>query len=87
MDFPSNLRPMVSHKNIKKDIKIYWNKRLKIPLNKDNFKILDQLKNVDPKTDLFVILTEWEEFKEFNFKGIKILMVNLNNNSFYSIGK
>ena len=37
--------PMVSHKNIKKDIKIYWNKRLKIPLNKDNFKILDQLKN------------------------------------------
>ena len=50
--------PMVSHKNIIKDIKIYWNKRLKIPLNKDNFKILDQLKNVDPKTDLFVILTE-----------------------------
>ena len=69
--------PMVSHKNIKKDIKIYWNKRLKIPLNKDNFKILDQLKNVDPKTDLFVILTEWEELKEFNFKGIKILMVGI----------
>lgn len=80
--------PMVSHQNIKKDIKIYWNKRLKIPLNKDNFKILDQLKNVDPKTDLFVILTEWEEFKEFNFKGIKIFDGrNLNNNSFYSIGK
>ena len=76
--------PKVSIDQIQKDIKFYW----KVKINDRNR--LSFTSNIPYfSSDVMVILTEWEEFKEADLKNHKVFDGrNLNiKNCFYSIGK
>ena len=78
--------PMVPEDFILRDIKVHWKTDLSNYKKKISIK-----KNIDQaifNVNAISILTEWEVFKEFDSKKIKIFDGrNISQNSFYSIGK
>jgi UDPglucose 6-dehydrogenase len=76
--------PMVSKEAIFNDIDFYWK------ISKDTIKgrIVLLKTPIFKKSDAMAILTEWDEFREIDFKKIKVFDGrNILNESFYSIGK
>ena len=81
--------PMVSEEFIKRDVSFYWNEYPKII--PDRIKVLNESPNFED-IDLSTILTEWDEFKHFDFKKSKVFdgrsIINQDcTNITYSVGK
>ena len=84
--------PLVSSKTIWYDIKNYWKESQKESVLKSRISIPEKMDLLKMNSDIMVILTEWEEFKNYNwdklsknipvFDGRNILV-----NSLYPIGK
>ena len=77
--------PMVSEDSVLRDINLYWNGNPKI--TPDTIKVLNEPPNFK-EIDISAILTEWNEFRYFDFKSSKVFDGrNVLEGSFYSIGK
>ena len=77
--------PMVSEESIFRDIDFYWNHSPK--LSQGSIRVSKKVPNF-VEIDVSAILTEWDEFKNFDFKSSKIFDGrNILKKTFYSIGK
>ena len=81
--------PLVSNYQIKSDIDSFWNLKSK---NKDFLKRIEFKTSINElsRIDAFLILTEWEEFKDLNILGTNAIFDGRNinvNDKIYSIGK
>ena len=78
---------MVQKKSILNDIESLW--KSKVNLNDKRIKIVKKISKTK-KCDAFVIITEWEEFKNIDIEESKIIFdgrnINQNKNKI-SIGK
>ena len=79
--------PMVSKKNILRDIDFYWKSNITKDLNK-RISVFNSLSKLELNIDAAAILTEWEEFKNKDFSKTIVfdgrgILVKSN----YSIGK
>jgi UDPglucose 6-dehydrogenase len=61
--------PMVSAEAMTKDIKAYWPTNLNLQVNTDRFTVVQDPKQTLQMADAVAILTEWEVFKSYSFKG------------------
>ena len=79
--------PMVSRENIVNDIEQYWKEGITLK-NETRIKILKDF-NIDfGYFDAVAILTEWDQFKKFNFEGTKVYDGrNILVDTHYSIGR
>jgi UDPglucose 6-dehydrogenase len=79
--------PMVQKTSIENDIESLW--ETKDALNDKRINIVEKIKDTK-QCDIFVILTEWEEFRHIDLEESKIIFdgrnINLNKNKI-SIGK
>jgi UDPglucose 6-dehydrogenase len=64
--------PMVSAEAMAKDIQAHWPTDLKAQVNTDRFAVVKDPKQALQMTDAVAILTEWEVFKSYSFKGMPI---------------
>ena len=79
---------MVSAEAIAKDIQAHWPTDLKTQVSTDRFTVVQDPKQALQTADAVAILTEWEVFKSYSFKGKPIFDGrNLLSGLFYSIGK
>jgi UDPglucose 6-dehydrogenase len=77
--------PMASKESINRDINYYWKSSLLISQNR--IKVLNKTPNFE-KIDVAAILTEWDEFKNLDFKNSSVFDGrNILNEASYSIGK
>jgi UDPglucose 6-dehydrogenase len=75
--------PMVSIEQMQRDVIQYWKTDLKIVTKRVSFSN-DGYINED--IDAVAVITEWEEFKSFNFKSLKVFDGrNIIKDSFYSL--
>ncbi|MDC3366835.1 nucleotide sugar dehydrogenase [Flavobacteriaceae bacterium] len=61
--------PMVSEELIKRDIDFYWNVSTKV--SQDKINVLNKAPNFE-KIDVAAILTEWDEFKNFDYVNASV---------------
>ena len=61
--------PMVSEELIKRDIDFYWNVSIKV--SQDKINVLNKAPNFE-KIDVAAILTEWDEFKNFDYVNASV---------------
>jgi UDPglucose 6-dehydrogenase len=61
--------PMVSEESIKRDIGLYWN--VSTELSYDRINVLKEAPNFK-EIDVAAILTEWDEFKNLDFKNSNV---------------
>ena len=61
--------PMVGAEAVSKDIQAYWPKDLKAQVNTYRFAVVQYPKEALQIADAVAILTEWEVFKSYSFKG------------------
>ena len=79
--------PMVSKKNIFRDIDSYWKSNITKDLN-NRISVFNSLSKLELNIDALAILTEWEEFKNKDFsKTIVFDGRGILDKSNYSIGK
>ena len=77
--------PQVSTSSIYNDIQNYWSQPPSKNIMEKRFIVLNQ---IPQQVDAFAVLTEWEEFKNYPYKGMTVFDGrNLLNEAFYSIGK
>jgi len=77
--------PMVSQTSINRDINSYWN--ISFINNQNRINVLNKTPNFE-EIDVAAILTEWNEFKNFDFKKSKVFDGSkISKKSFYSIGR
>jgi len=62
--------PMVKEETIFRDIKYYWNTNSN-PIQQGKINFLKSKPSLN-KVDTFVILTEWDEFKNFDFENLVV---------------
>jgi len=81
--------PMVTKSNIQNDIMSFWDKKLLKPEYEDKIQIITFRKDLD-NLDAYLILTEWDEFKDLSYLNSNSIFdgrnININHNV-YSIGK
>ncbi len=63
---------MVSAETMTKDFQAYWPTDLKAQVNIDRFTVVQDPKQALQTADAVAILTEWEVFKSYSFKGMPI---------------
>ncbi|NDB03708.1 MAG: hypothetical protein EBY38_08630, partial [Flavobacteriaceae bacterium] len=61
--------PMVSAEAMAMDIQAHWPKGLKAQVNTDRIVVVQDPKQSLQTADALAILTEWEVFKSYSFKG------------------
>ena len=77
--------PMVSKESINRDISFYWEDSFVI--SQDRLKVLNEQPNFE-EVDVAAILTEWDEFKKFDFENSSVFDGrNILNSTLYSVGK
>ena len=77
--------PMVSKESINRDISFYWEDSFVI--SQDRLKVINEQPNFE-EVDVAAILTEWDEFKKFDFENSSVFDGrNILNSTLYSVGK
>ena len=80
--------PMVKKETIFRDIKYYWNANSN-PIQQSKIKFLKSKPSLN-LIDAVAILTEWDEFKDFDFKNLVVFdgrNILKESNKFYQIGR